>query len=82
MPRISGLSIEHEIGEMLGIRNVLIRGIAYRYQALLGKTRGWSNQRIIRCLNLSARLIEDQATGLSTRRHNWNLPVTTFLTGN
>jgi formate hydrogenlyase transcriptional activator len=58
-PRIPGLSIEHEIGEMLGIRNVLIRGIAHRYEGLLGKTRGWSNQRIIHCLNLSARLIEE-----------------------
>ena len=58
-PRVPGLSLEHEIQEMLGIRNVLIRGIAYRYQALLGKTKGWSNQRIVRSLNLSARLIED-----------------------
>jgi transcriptional regulator with GAF, ATPase, and Fis domain/tetratricopeptide (TPR) repeat protein len=58
-PRVPGLSLEHEIQEMLRIRNVLIRGIAYRYQALLGKRRGWSNQRVVRSLSLSARLLED-----------------------
>ena len=58
-PRIQGLSLEHEIQEMLRIKNILIRGIAYRYQALLGKTKGWSNQRVIRSLNLSAKLLEE-----------------------
>jgi formate hydrogenlyase transcriptional activator len=58
-PRIPGLSLEQEIQEMLGVQNILSRGIAYRYQALLGKRRGWSNQRIIRSLNLSAKLIGD-----------------------
>jgi formate hydrogenlyase transcriptional activator len=55
-PRIPDLSLEQEISEMLSVRNILSRGIAYRFQALLGKKRGWSNQRIIRSLNLSAKL--------------------------
>ena len=56
-PQVPDLSLEQEIEEMLSVRNILSRGIAYRYQALLGKKRGWSNQRIIRSLNLSAKLI-------------------------
>ncbi len=56
-PRIPDLSLEEQIKEMLGVRNILSRGIAYRFQALLGKRQGWSNQRIIRSLNLSADLI-------------------------
>jgi formate hydrogenlyase transcriptional activator len=58
-PHIPDLSLEHEITEMLSVRNILSRGIAYRYQALLGKKQGWSNQRVIRSLNLSAKLIGD-----------------------
>lgn len=57
LPRIPDLSLEHEIEEMLTVKNVLSRGIAYRYQALLGRKKGWSNQRIIRSLNLSAEMI-------------------------
>jgi formate hydrogenlyase transcriptional activator len=58
-PHVPGLFLEHEIGEMLAIRNVLIRGIAHRYQALLGKLRGWSNRQVVRSLHVSARLIEE-----------------------
>jgi formate hydrogenlyase transcriptional activator len=59
LPTVPGLSLEHELKKMLIISNVLIRGIAYRYQALLGKRRGWSNQRVIRSLNISAKLLEE-----------------------
>jgi transcriptional regulator with GAF, ATPase, and Fis domain len=57
LPRIPDLSLEHELEPMLKAKNILSRGIAYRYQALLGRTRGWSNQRIIRALTLSAEMI-------------------------
>ena len=43
---------------MLGTTNVLVGGIAYRYQGLLGKIRGWSNQRVMRALSISAGLLE------------------------
>jgi transcriptional regulator with GAF, ATPase, and Fis domain/tetratricopeptide (TPR) repeat protein len=57
LPRVPDLTVEHEIEEMLAVKNVLSRGIAYRYQALLGRAKGWSNQRIIRSLNLSLEMI-------------------------
>ena len=76
LPRIPDLSLEHEIEQMLTVKNVLSRGIAYRYQALLGRTRGWSNQRIIRSLTLSAEMIgesghqiESAKTQLELARH-------------
>ena len=58
-PRLPDLSPEQEIDKMLGAKNILSRGIAYRYQALLGKSRGWSNQRIIRSLTLSAQMLKE-----------------------
>lgn len=56
-PRLAGLSLERELKEMLGFDNVLVKGIAYRYQALLGRRRDWSNQRIVRSLSISAKLL-------------------------
>jgi formate hydrogenlyase transcriptional activator len=67
-PRLPGLSLEHELKEMLGISNVLIKGIAYRYQALLGRRRGWSNQRIIRSLNISAKLLGESGHQMECAR--------------
>lgn len=72
-PRVSGLSLEHEIKGMLGINNVLVRGIAYRYQALLGKRRGWSNQRIVRSLNISARLLGESGHQMEYTRTQMEL---------
>ena len=57
-PKLPGLSLEDELKEMLGTANVLVGGIAYRYQALLGRMRGWPNLRAIRSLTTSARLLE------------------------
>ena len=36
-----------------------MKGIAYRYQALLGKSKGWPNQKIVQLLTLSAKWLKD-----------------------
>jgi len=59
LPRISGLSLEQEIRRMLNVKNVFIRGIAYRYEALLGKHKGWPSQRVTRSLSLSVRQLKE-----------------------
>jgi transcriptional regulator with GAF, ATPase, and Fis domain/tetratricopeptide (TPR) repeat protein len=67
-PRLAGLSLERELKEMLGFDNVLVKGIAYRYQALLGRRGGWSNQRIVRSLNISAKLLHESGHQLEWAR--------------
>jgi transcriptional regulator with GAF, ATPase, and Fis domain len=80
LPTISGLSLEQEIHRMLSVRNVFVRGIAYRYQALLGKHKGWSSQQITRSLSLSARQLKESGnrielakTYLELARHYFSL---------
>ena len=74
---LPGLSLEARAKEMLGTTNVLVGGIAYRYQALLGKNRGWSNRRVIRALAISARLLEKSGHRIECAKPNWSLPVAT-----
>ena len=59
LPSIPGLSLEHEIDRMLKLKNIFMKGIAYRYQALLGKSKGWPNQKIVQLLTLSAKWLKD-----------------------
>ena len=59
LPSMSGFSLEHEIDRMLKLKNIFMKGIAYRYQALLGKSKGWPNQKIAQLLTLSAKWLND-----------------------
>ncbi len=59
LPRIGGLSLEKEIQHMIKSNNVFMKGIAYRYKALLEKQKGLSHERIIDLLKLSLRSLED-----------------------
>jgi transcriptional regulator with GAF, ATPase, and Fis domain len=59
LPSMPGLSLEHEIDRMLKLKNIFMKGIAYRYQALLGKLKGWPNQKVVQLLTLSAKWLTD-----------------------
>jgi formate hydrogenlyase transcriptional activator len=59
LPSIPGLSLEREIDRMLKLKNTCMKGIAYRYQALLGKSKGWPNQKIAQLLTLSVKWLKD-----------------------
>ena len=58
LSRISDLSIEKEINEMIKGENIFLRGVAFRYQALIQKQRGFPNDKIIQSLNSSHKCIE------------------------
>ncbi len=59
LPPVQGFSLEHEIDRMLKLKNIFMKGIAYRYQALLGKSKGWPNQKIGQLLKLSAKWLQE-----------------------
>jgi transcriptional regulator with GAF, ATPase, and Fis domain/tetratricopeptide (TPR) repeat protein len=80
-PRLPGLSLEDELKEMLGTTNVLVGGIAYRYQALLGKIRGWSNQRVIRSLTISEGLLEKSGHRIECARTQLELARCHLIAG-
>jgi len=59
LPRIGGLSLEKEIQHMIRSNNEFMKGIAYRYKALLEKQKGLSHDRVVELLKLSLRSLED-----------------------
>lgn len=59
LPRISGLSLEQEVSQVLKGRNVFMRGVAYRFQALLERKGGLGHERIIRSLNRSLKYLRE-----------------------
>ncbi|KAF0154363.1 MAG: NifA subfamily Fis family transcriptional regulator [Syntrophaceae bacterium] len=58
-PQFEGIRLEDEIKFYIGEENILLKGIAYRYQALLQEREGQSPQKIIETLTLSYQLLEE-----------------------
>ncbi len=58
LPRVPAFSLENEVNRMLNLKSNFMRGIAYRYQALLGKKRGMSGDKVVRLMNLSVDWLE------------------------
>jgi formate hydrogenlyase transcriptional activator len=73
---IPGLSLEHEIDRMLKLKNIFMKGIAYRYQALLGKSKGWPNQKIAQLLALSTKWLG--GSGCQIELANTQLELTRY----
>jgi len=59
---IPGFSPDEKIRNMLRVQNQFIKGIAYRYDAMLLKKKGSSPSRILRSLTLSAQLLRDSGS--------------------
>ena len=73
LPQISDLSLEEEIRRMLMIKNVFFKGIAYRYQALLGKRKNWPNQKITRSFNLSVKWLKTSGSQIELAKSQLEL---------
>jgi formate hydrogenlyase transcriptional activator len=73
LPSLPGLSLEQEIDQALKLKNIFIKGIAYRYQALLGKSKGEPNQEIIRMFAHSAKLLKDSGNRIELAKTHLHL---------
>jgi formate hydrogenlyase transcriptional activator len=82
LPPIPGLSLEQGIDQTLKVRNTFINGIAYRYQALLGKSKGWPNRKIAQSLTLSARCLEESGHRIELAKTQLELTRHYVSTGN
>jgi len=58
LPVMEGLSPEKIIPSLIKGKNIFLRGVAQRYQAMLMQMKGTSHDTIIRQLNQSIRLLE------------------------
>jgi len=59
LPSMSGLSIEEELQRLLRTKNIFLKGVAYRYRALLQRRDGQQHQKIFRSLRISLRWLQE-----------------------
>ncbi len=68
---VKGLSLDKEIRECIAGKNIFLKGLAYRYKALLQKQEGVSSEKIIQLLHKSI-------TFLTESGHQLQLAITQF----
>ena len=71
LPPVKGLSLDKEIKECITGKNIYLKGLAYRYKALLQKQEGVSSEKIIQLLHKSI-------TSLTESGHQLQLAITQF----
>jgi transcriptional regulator with GAF, ATPase, and Fis domain len=59
LPLIEGLSLEKMIQSMIKGKNIFLKGVAYRYEAILRKKSGEPHEKIIRTLEKSMKWLEE-----------------------
>jgi formate hydrogenlyase transcriptional activator len=59
LPSISGFSLEKEIQRMIRGKNIFMKGVAYRYQALLEKRMGLPSEKVKQSLDFSLGWLEE-----------------------
>jgi len=59
LPHISGLSFEKVLHRMIRNENIFMKGVAYRFKALLQNKEGLPSKKIIQSLNTSIKWLEE-----------------------
>jgi formate hydrogenlyase transcriptional activator len=81
LPSISGLSFEEELHQMKKSKNVFLEGIAYRYQAILQRQEGLTQEKMIQSLNLSVRCLEESGHQIELVKSELELSRQNLLNG-
>ncbi|MBT4262944.1 MAG: sigma 54-interacting transcriptional regulator [Deltaproteobacteria bacterium] len=71
LPKIKGYSLRHEVEQSIHIQNIFVKGIAYRYQALLLRSKGAPHEEVISSLNKSREWLSESG-------HQFELAQTTM----
>jgi transcriptional regulator with GAF, ATPase, and Fis domain len=64
LPSLSGISLRKEISRTLRTKNTYMKGIAYKYQALLERKQGAGSERILQTLSTSLSYLEESGARL------------------
>jgi len=59
LPKIKGYSLQQEVEQTIQSKNIFMKGIAYRYQALLQKRDGAPHEEVISSLNQSIEWLKE-----------------------
>lgn len=81
LPPIQGLSLEKEVRRMKNVNNLFLKGVAYRYEALLKRRRGRSHEEIIPSLKLSLELLERSGHQVELAKSRFELAREYLLLG-
>lgn len=81
IPNVSDIPIESEISKMLQLKNCSIKGLAFRYQALLGKLEGWDNKKITHALAQSKELLKKSGNKIESAKINFEMARHFLLQG-
>jgi transcriptional regulator with GAF, ATPase, and Fis domain len=78
---VAGLSIEREIKANIAGENIFLKGVAYRYKALLQSREGASVEKNIECLALSVKFLSESGHQLELAKSQLELARQYLLAG-
>ncbi len=81
LPRVAGLSLQEEIRRSIENQNVFIKGIAYRYQALLQRQEGLPPAQIFQSLRDSRKWLEESGHQIELAQTNLEMGRQHLLAG-
>ncbi len=73
LPSVEGLSIEKEIQSMIRGKNILLKGVAYRYEAILRQMEGETPERIVQSLENSIKWLEESGSEIELAKSRLEL---------
>ncbi|MGD0276587.1 MAG: sigma 54-interacting transcriptional regulator, partial [Syntrophales bacterium] len=82
LPHVAGVSIEKEIHRSIRLDNIFMKGIAYRFLALLRRRRSYSHEKILYCLNASIKWLEESGHQVELAKTYIELSREYLLVGN
>jgi transcriptional regulator with GAF, ATPase, and Fis domain len=82
LPLMAGLSLEEEVKQSIDNKNIFMKGVAYRYQALLQKLQNQPHERIMKSLNISLRWLEESGDQIEQAKTQLKISRQYLLLGN
>ncbi|RLB36557.1 MAG: hypothetical protein DRH12_15625, partial [Deltaproteobacteria bacterium] len=82
LPLMAGVSLEEEVKQSIDSKNIFMKGVAYRYQALLQKRQNKPHERIMKSLNISLKWLEESGDQIEQARTQLEIARQYLLLGN
>ncbi len=73
LPSVEGLSLEKEIQAMIRGKNILLKGVAYRYEAIIRQMEGESREKIVSSLENSISWLEESGSQIELAKSRLEL---------
>lgn len=81
LPPLEGLSIEKEIQDMVRGKNIFLKGVAYRYEAILRRLEGEAPEKIVESLENSIKWLEESGSEIEIAKSRMELARQSLFLG-